>query len=94
MPLSSLEMIRKGDVDSLPLILGLTSQEGAWLAAAFYGQDSKERLHELQKNLRTGIRSLTANFLPQEVRLTRYYRCYYRVEYYRLSRVQIYACDN
>ena len=69
MPLSSLEMIRKGDVDSVPLMLGVTSQEGAWLMASFYGQDSKERLHELQKNLPRAIRSLTANFLPQEVRL-------------------------
>ena len=70
MPQTALEMIRRGDVDnSLPLILGVTSQEGAWLVASFYGQDSKERLNIFQQNLPKALRSMTGNFLSEEVKL-------------------------
>ncbi len=68
LPSSALEMIRNGDVESIPLMIGVTSQEGAWLMAAFYGQDNKTLLKSFQDNLKTAMSALTAHFFSEEVR--------------------------
>jgi hypothetical protein len=62
-------MIRNGDVESIPLMIGVTSQEGAWLMAAFYGQDNKTLLKSFQNNLKTAMSAMTAHFFSEEVRL-------------------------
>ncbi len=67
LPSSALEMIRNGNVESIPLMIGVTSQEGAWLMAAFYGQDNKTLLKSFQDNLKTAISALTAHFFSEEV---------------------------
>ena len=67
MPSSGLDMIRRGDVDSLPYMVGVTSQEGAWMIASLYGENSMEKLKFFNDNLEQAMSSLTGNFFSKEV---------------------------
>ena len=49
LPENPLEMLRNGDFQHLPWMVGLTSQEGAWYSSTIYGQNSMQYLKEFDE---------------------------------------------
>ena len=69
MPKSPLEYLRDGDFAQIPLMTGLTSQEGGWFISSFYGQDSLQRLKEFDQNKVEMGKALTGDLFddPQDL---------------------------
>ena len=66
LPKSALEMARQNEMSSHPFLTGITSQEGAYVLAAFFGQDSLDRLKQFDENSLDAMRSLTGNRFSDE----------------------------
>ncbi len=74
---SGLNMIRNGDVNPIPLMIGLTSQEGSWMIASFYGEDKRTRIKVFEDNLFDCVSALTGNYFSKEVSCSCYCCCYF-----------------
>lgn len=66
LPKSPLEMARQNEMPSYPFLTGITSQEGAYVLASFFGQNSLERLRQFDENAFDAMRSLTGNRFSDE----------------------------
>jgi len=51
----------------LPLILGVTSQEAAWLAAPFYGEKNLNKLKQMDKDFLSYLDSMQTHMMSEEV---------------------------
>ena len=58
MPESGLNLVKTGDFENLPWMVGLTSQEGAWYVSTLYGQDNMTFLKEYDQNIIDHTQSL------------------------------------
>ena len=69
LPKTALETARLGEMPSHPYLTGYTSQEGAYVLAAMFGQDSMQFLREFDENTLEAMRALTGNqFSDKNVR--------------------------
>ena len=66
LPKTALEMVRQGEMPSHPFLTGITSQEGAYVLASMFGQDSMTYLKEFDKNSMDAMRSMTGNLFDDE----------------------------